>query len=125
MRLNIKLGDIAVVIIIVIAAFLITISFHEDDSSEKTAVITQNNIVLDRVRLDKLSERYTLNYFGQYPGTIEAENGRIRFLHAECPDKVCVKTGWISHPGQIAVCLPANVIIKIEGETSDLDIIVR
>ena len=125
LRLKFKLGDILIILVIVVLAIFLLITSYEKNTIAKTAIITQNNKVLSRIRLDQITGRSTVNYAGQYQGTIEAENGRIRFSHAECPDQVCVHTGWITRPGQIAVCLPAGVIIKIEGEDSDLDIIVK
>lgn len=125
MRLKFKWGDVLIIIVIMVAAILISISFYEENTKVKTAVITQNNVVLKRIQLDNLAEPFTMNYSDQYPGTIEAESGKIRFSHAECPDQVCVNTGWITRPGQIAVCLPAGVIIKVEGEESDLDLLLK
>ncbi len=125
MRLKFKLGDVFIIIVIVVTALLMLGLYIKKDTAGKTAVITQNNVILKRIRLDQLTERFTMDYAGQYPGTLEAENGSIRFSNAECPDQVCVHTGWISRPGQIAVCLPAGVIIKIEGESDDMDILVK
>ncbi|NLP00662.1 MAG: NusG domain II-containing protein [Clostridiaceae bacterium] len=125
MRLNLKYGDFLVILAIILIAVLFVVSFYEGNTDEKIAIVSQNGIVLDRIELNKISDRYEINYFGEYPGTIEINNGRIRFLHADCPDQVCVNTGWIDRPGQIAVCLPAGVIIKIEGVQTDVDIIVR
>ncbi len=125
MRLKFKLGDVFIIIVIVVTALLMLGLYIKKDTAGKTAVITQNNVILKRIRLDQLTERFTMDYAGQYPGTLEAENGSIRFSYAECPDQVCVHTGWISRPGQIAVCLPAGVIIKIEGESDDMDILVK
>jgi hypothetical protein len=67
---------------------------------------------------------------GGYHYHIVYEAGRIRFAAADCPDKVCVRTGWISRSGQIAACVPGHLIIKIEGSGSqptgpdDVDVIV-
>ncbi|MGI6085433.1 MAG: NusG domain II-containing protein [Acetivibrionales bacterium] len=125
MRLNLKYGDFLVIITVVLVAVLFTISFYEDNANEKIAIISQNDVVLDKIRLNTLSGRQVIEYSGKYPGTIEADNGKIRFVRAECPDQVCVNTGWIDRPGQIAVCLPAGMVIKIEGAQTDVDIIVR
>jgi hypothetical protein len=125
MRLKPKIGDIFIIVIIAAAAVLLTLMLYERNTIEKTAVITQNNVVLKEIRLDKVSGTLTINYQGKYPGTIEAKNGQIRFLNATCPDKVCVHTGWISRPGQIAVCLPDGVMIKITGKSTDTDIILH
>lgn len=40
---------------------------------------------------------------------------------ADCPDKVCVKTGKIKSPGQTVVCLPHRVVIEIKGDNADID----
>ncbi|HHU90649.1 MAG TPA: NusG domain II-containing protein [Clostridiaceae bacterium] len=125
MRLKLRYGDYIVFFVIVLVAVLFGVSFFENHTDEKIAVISQNNIVIDRIELNKISEPYLIDYSGNYPGTIEVNNGRIRFLHADCPDQVCVNTGWIDKPGQIAVCLPAGIIIKIEGSQTDVDIIVH
>lgn len=46
--------------------------------------------------------------------TILAENGKIRFLHSECPDKICVKRGWLTTAGDIAICMPAKTMVTVE-----------
>ncbi len=59
------------------------------------------------------------------------EDGRIRFSEADCPDLVCVRTGWISRYDQIAACVPGHLILKLEGEPDgthnpdEPDVIVR
>lgn len=40
---------------------------------------------------------------------------------ADCPDKVCVKTGKIKSTGQTIVCLPHRVVIEIKGDNADID----
>jgi len=125
LRLKIKTGDIFVAIAIVVSSVLMLLSFYKENTAEKTAVITQNGVVLRKIRLDLVTEPIDIEYGGDYPGKIVAEKDKIRFYHADCPDQVCVNTGWITRPGQIAVCLPAGVIIKIEGGHSDFDIIVK
>jgi hypothetical protein len=49
------------------------------------------------------------------------KNGAIAFVESDCPDKVCVHTGYISKPGQAAVCLPNRVAVRISGATVDLN----
>ena len=53
---------------------------------------------------------------------IYIEKGQIKVIDANCPDKLCIKTGALSHTGDIAVCLPHGLLIEItEGETGDID----
>lgn len=56
--------------------------------------------------------------------TIQISGGSVRMIHADCPDKVCVKTGAISLSGQSIVCAPNRVVITIVG-SSDTDYDVR
>ena len=48
--------------------------------------------------------------------TLEVSGGRIRFIHAQCPDKICEHTGFIQNPNESAVCLPAKASVLITGD---------
>lgn len=54
---------------------------------------------------------------------IEIKDGKVHILDADCPDKVCIKDGYISEPGQILVCLPNKVVVEVKGRvtTQELD----
>ena len=53
--------------------------------------------------------------------TVTAERGRICVSHADCPDQVCVRQGWISTGAVPIVCLPNRLIIQIQGGGDALD----
>ena len=44
-----------------------------------------------------------------------------RVSEAECPDKTCVRTGWLSSSAMPIVCLPNHLIIEFEDENSEID----
>jgi len=52
---------------------------------------------------------------------LTVRNHAIAFTQSDCPDKICIKTGYISQPGQTAVCLPNRVAIKIVSKKPDKD----
>jgi hypothetical protein len=55
--------------------------------------------------------------FSRLPGiTFEVKNGAAAFTSSDCPDKICVNTGFINSPGQMAVCMPNRVSLTITGE---------
>jgi hypothetical protein len=57
---------------------------------------------------------------------VVAENGRIRVAEADCPDQICVQTGWVSMDPQQIVCLPYRVVIKVVSTTPpDIDAITK
>jgi hypothetical protein len=47
---------------------------------------------------------------------LQTENGRIRMVSSPCRDKLCVKHGWISKPGESIICLPERIVVRIEGQ---------
>ena len=51
--------------------------------------------------------------------TVTIADGGVSVTEAGCPDKVCEKTGVIRHAGEIIVCVPADAVIRIPGETAE------
>jgi hypothetical protein len=47
---------------------------------------------------------------------VEVRDGRVAVTSADCPNHVCVRTGWRSHSGEVIVCVPNRVIVKILGK---------
>ena len=55
----------------------------------------------------------------------EIQNHQIRFVNVECPDHLCEKFGFLSHPRETAVCMPNRVSVTIIGTDSKTDTIVN
>lgn len=53
----------------------------------------------------------------------------FRVVNASCPDRVCLRTGFISKAGQSIICAPNEVIISLgsydKGEGDAIDAITR
>lgn len=120
-------GDFYIVgMIIILAVFSIMIFAFADYDGAK-AVVMRHGSVMYEIDLGSVTERIELETISTFNEVIVVEDGKIRFEKSECPDQVCVRTGWISRPGQVAVCLPAGIIIKIVGEekNDDVDILLK
>jgi hypothetical protein len=50
---------------------------------------------------------------------IEIKNGKVHMKDAPCPDKICIKQGWIDR-GAI-VCLPNKVVVTVGGGEEHLE----
>lgn len=50
---------------------------------------------------------------------IDLSDGKVHIDEADCPDKICIKDGFISKPGQMLVCLPNKVVIQIVGQDNN------
>lgn len=109
---------VSIIIIILLGGFL-GFKWYQGTYTNKhlIAEITQNNVLVERLDLSAVEEPREITLPGEYYEIILVEKGRIRFKEAECPDQICVKTGWLEEPGDIAVCLPNKAIIVInEGK---------
>ena len=54
---------------------------------------------------------------------IEVKDGKAAFVESDCPDKICIHTGFIGKGGQTAVCLPnaVSVVIRSGDDGNDVD----
>ena len=86
------------------------------------ATVTLDGQVIDEIDLDRVAGGYTFEVEGACRNTVEVEYGRIRVASADCPDQVCVGTGWIEDGTKPIVCLPGKLVIEITGGKSEIDI---
>ena len=56
---------------------------------------------------------------------VEVSGGRVRVLEADCPDRLCVRQGWIRYDGESIVCLPHKLVVTVRGTEGDLDAVAR
>lgn len=49
---------------------------------------------------------------------VEVLNGKARVLESTCPDKLCVKSGWLKSSHASIVCVPNRVIIHFENNSA-------
>jgi hypothetical protein len=55
---------------------------------------------------------------------VEVDGMRVRMQQAPCENGICLKQGWIEHPGQSVVCVPGEIVIRLEG-AAPLDAVTR
>lgn len=44
---------------------------------------------------------------------LEIKDGAVHMLYADCPDHICVHTGWIDQEHDMIVCMPNKVVVQI------------
>lgn len=91
---------------------------------------TQVNIVQDGTVLysfdlaEAKDQTLEIEYEGRI-NTVQIENGKIRMLEAECPDKTCIHMGWLRSSAMPIVCLPNHLSIEYAGAVDDVDAVIR
>ena len=80
------------------------------------ANIYQDGVCIYSVYLSEVKDPYELTIpYGEGYNIIQIERGRIAIKEADCPDGICVQTGWISDSALPIVCLPHKLVIRLEN----------
>lgn len=87
--------------------------------------IVQEGTVLYTFDLAKAEDQILEIEFDGRINTVQIENGRIRMLEAECPDKTCVHMGWLSSGAMPIVCLPNHLSIEFADSSDNLDAVIQ
>lgn len=125
-------------VVLFVAALALGLAFFQwrggTSAGELTAVVTIDGAEVDRFAPADLLEAprtyenngYTLEVAYGLRGEASpldhanagAEAG-LRVARSDCPTQDCVHTGTIAGSGQSIVCLPARIILRLEGGTPE------
>lgn len=122
MRSKLKWGDFVIIgVVLALAAAIAAVLALGTSGDRLYAEVWQDNALVERVELTDSTER-TIDLDGH---NVIVLSGRTAAMQsADCRDQVCVRTGTLTRAGQVAVCLPNRVVLRITGETSEIDAIV-
>lgn len=110
--------DIIIIVILICLSFIPELVFGMmmgKNFSGTYAEITLDGKPYKKVALsehkgeDKIEVKTSYGY-----NIIEVKDKSIKILDADCKDEICIKSGFISEPGQIIVCLPHKLMIEIK-----------
>lgn len=110
--------DAVVAAIVALLAVAVALWFYlpKTQSGELTVVISTGGEETERVKLNNFTEA-TVTHNG-YTLRITADDSGVRVADSDCPTQDCVHTGTITRAGQSIVCLPAQVVVHLEGTAS-------
>ena len=95
-----------------------------DHAKPSQAVVTVQGKVARRIELAPGTKSSFVVDGRVGPSAVEVDGTRVRMAEAPCAAGTCVKQGWIAHPGQSVVCIPGEIMIRIEG-AAPLDAVTR
>lgn len=122
MRSRLKWGDFVIIAAVLLLAAALTAWFALGTSDGQLyAEVWQDDVLVERVKLTDETD-CEIDLDGHNVIVLAGKTARME--SADCHDQVCVRTGTLTRAGQVAVCLPNRVILKIVGETSEIDAIV-
>ncbi|NLM77853.1 MAG: NusG domain II-containing protein [Ruminococcaceae bacterium] len=127
-----KWGDwLAYGLIGCLAIVLLAFAPGRQDRGAVQAVLTREGETILTVTAEQMKAGGSAEIEAEgYHYLVEYADNRIRFAEADCPDRICVRSGWISRPGQIAACVPGQLILRVEAtgagptDPDDVDVII-
>jgi hypothetical protein len=114
--------DILIILLLMLSALFFFVAYSIFFSSRvSSACIIYEGEVIETVNLDAARE---FSVKGHENVVFEVYGNKIAFKHSDCPDKICVNTGFIHRGGQTAACLPNKLVLRIERDI-EVDAVVR
>ena len=109
-----KKTDAAVIGLLLLAAAGFALFYWlRPQGDNPTAVISVDGAVVREIDLTKAADgRFSLT---DRPVSFEISEHRIRFVDVDCPDHICENTGFVSRPGESAVCMPNKTALQIRA----------
>lgn len=118
--------DALVALAVVLLAAVTALLFYlpRTQSDQLTLVITVGGQEQSRTPVTQLPDGpvriegrggYTLTLSPSYSDLPFSPEWSVRVSDSDCPGQDCVHTGAISRAGQSIVCLPAQVVVYLEG----------
>lgn len=126
-RSHLTMGDKILVVFILVFSIIgvYGVKTLSIETGKKYAVIEAGGEVVAKISLGPGTQGQTLRVKGPLGYSIvEIERDKARMKYSPCPGEVsytCYKLGWISKPGQMVVCLPNQVAIRIVGDKGEMD----
>ena len=129
-----KRGDMILIGIVIVAALAFIVpKWLLQDTSENLhngnmyAEITVDGKLYKQVEITEEEQIIEVKTDDGY-NTLKVHNNGIEMIDADCPDKVCLGFGFVTHKGDTIVCLPHRVLVELKSEAggeADTDAVVK
>lgn len=113
-----RIGDMLILVLLAASLWLLQAKLA-DSSSASYVEITQDGQITGQypLRLDK-----TLRLHSDAGDTvIQINNGRVRIAQSPGKYQYCVKQGWLSAAGALAICMPSRISLRLIGNATAED----
>ena len=106
-------GDIVLVaVVLTMAAALM--AARPGGGTPRSASLQVGGEVVRRLPLDEAARIEVPGPAGV--SAVVVDGGRVRVAAAPCARQICVRRGWLRAVGDVAVCVPNHLVVRVEGE---------
>ena len=125
LRPNLWDGIVVALVVVLAVACGVAVWGRNDTAGELTVVVSVDGEEIQRCALTEFpdaEQAYSANGYTlcvSLDQEIYPDRLGIHVEASDCPTQDCVHTGTITRAGQSIVCLPARIIIQLEGAAAD------
>ena len=110
-RLGLRAGDgVIYAVLVLLCAALFLLPLLRDDDAVLTAQIMADGEVIETIDLSALQTEETREVNGC---VIVLSPEGVCVADADCPDRICVRTGMITRSGEAIACVPNRVVVTL------------
>ncbi|BAL22866.1 NusG domain II-containing protein [Azoarcus sp. KH32C] len=111
-------GDYVILVAALAACVLSAVVLWRGGAPDKAIVRTGGKVVAELA----LTRAQTVEVPGPLGTTrIEIQPGRARVASDPGPRQYCVRQGWLTRSGSVAICAPNQVSLSLSGGATDYD----
>ncbi len=114
----ITLGDKILVGLLIALGVLSLVALDHFRAPGARVIIEVDGQIVHQSDLSATEEVTLTGPIGRTVVRVHQRSARVSY--SDCPEKVCVKTGKIHRAGEMIVCVPNKVVVKIEGTRKNL-----
>ena len=102
--------------LVIMTSFIVVIYLFQTlwiTQAASKLIIRQGNQLVGTYDLNQTKEIHLHGGIGD--SIIQIEHGKVRFKQSPCNNQYCVHQGWLSRAGQVAICIPNQVSLQLNG----------
>ena len=112
------IGDWLVIVVSIIAVIFMFQQFWSIEPANKLKIRQGDKII----GVYDLNQSRNLRIHGVLGDSlISIMQGKVRFKQSPCRNQYCIHQGWLSHSGQVAICIPNQISLQLLGAKSPYD----
>ena len=121
-----KKWDIIIIVVLICLSFIPELIFGAmmgKNYNGTYAEVTLDGKLYKKILLSEHRGEEQIDVKTEYGyNIIEIKDGAIRILDSDCRDRICIKSGFISKPGELLVCLPHKLMVEIKSNDNEKNI---
>lgn len=121
--MNLKVKILIAIAAVIFAAGIIASVIIMNAPKKNNVQIKSGGKVLYTLDLSQEADRAFEIKTDSGSNTVEIKDGKIRVKDADCPDKTCVRMGWLDSAAMPIVCLPHDLVIAFTDADGGVDAI--